>query len=233
MITCNSQDDISKSQLKRFFSDKQADGFYEWHDWSAEKGLERLVFRVSSNPKNLQAHLERIYYCFQEHLDEQLFGALVDLLIVLNHTGQALGKRMIIGSQSRLTKSQVDLLFNHLDNKRSSGGILSANPYSIFAKGLQSTMDLVLLVSGSANEEQDPLILARDFIEFSQLDSAIHILEKAILEQPERTDLHEELLSLLRLTRNQAEFSRIYSDLTRRQLSLPSGWIQLNDFFSS
>lgn len=233
MITCNSQDDISKSQLKRFFSDKQADGFYEWHDWSAEKGLERLVFRVSSNRKNLQAHLERIYYCFQEHLDEQLFGALVDLLMVLNQTGQALGKRMIIGSQSRLTKSQVDLLFNHLDNKRTVGEILSANRYSIFAKGLESTTDLVLLVSDSKNEEQDPLILARDFIEFSQLDSAIHILEKAILEQPERTDLHEELLSLLRSTRNQTEFSRIYAELTRKQLSLPTGWIQLNDFFSS
>lgn len=231
MITCNNQDDISNAELKRFFSDNNEDGFYKWLDWSSEKDLERLVFRVSRNPKNLQAHLERIYYCFQERLNEQLFGALVDLLIVLNKKGLALGKRMIAGSQSKLTKNQFSALLNYLGNNSASGENLSVNRYSIFATGVQSTAVLVHLVKDSKEEEQDPLMLARDFIEFSQLDNAINVLEKAILVEPERMELHEELLLLFRSTRNQAEFSRIYGELSTKRLPLPPSWMQLNDYF--
>jgi hypothetical protein len=231
MITCNNQDDISNTQLKRFFSDSNEDFFYKWLDWSAEKGLERLVFQVSRNPKNLQAHLERIYYCFQEHLNEQLFGALVDLLMVLNKKGLALGKRMIAGSQSKLTQNQVSALLNYLGNNSASGENLSVNRYSIFATGVQSTLVLVQLAQDSAEEEQDPLMLAQDFIEFSQLDNAINVLEKAILVEPGRMELHEELLSLFRSTRNQAEFSRFYGELSTKRLPFPPSWMQLNDYF--
>jgi hypothetical protein len=148
MIERNDNESTNQSQIKRFFSDQNAAGFYEWHNWSAEKGLERLVFQVSRNPKRLQAHLERIYYCFQEHLDDQLLGALIDLLIVLNNTGLALGKRMVSGSKSRLNENQAYLLENYLANASVNSDSLPANRYSVFAKGLLSNK--VMVSVGSA-----------------------------------------------------------------------------------
>lgn len=224
---------MNKPQAKGFFSDKDAVGFYEWCDWSAEKGLERLVFRVSRSPKHLQAHLERIYYCFQEHLDEQLFGALVDLLIILSKDGMALGKRMVSGSKSRLSETQYKALTKHLDSRGAGKDLLTLNRYSVFAKGLQSISTLVSIDEDLSYEVHDPLKLARDYIEYSQLDSAIYVLEQAILIQPERMELHHELLSLYRSTHNQAEFESMYADLNRKKLPAPIEWEELKNFFAN
>jgi hypothetical protein len=101
-----------------FFLDEDAIGFYEWHDWTAEKGLERLVFRVSRNPKYLKGHLERIYYCFENQLDLQLFGALTDLVIVLGENGGTLCRRMINGSRSRLTQENYQALIAKIENNK-------------------------------------------------------------------------------------------------------------------
>jgi hypothetical protein len=143
MITANNQNDTNELGMKDFFSDKDAAGFYEWHDWSTEQGLERLIFRVSRSPRYLQAHLERIYYCFQHDLKEQLFGSLVDLLIVLNKDGKALGRRMIRGSRSKLTENQFLMLGDQLNNISSGRELFPDSRYSVFSKGLQSVAVLV------------------------------------------------------------------------------------------
>ena len=232
MITLNNQDAREGLQAKGFFSDKNAAGFYEWHDWSAEKGLERLVFKVSQSPKYLQGHLERIYYCFQEHLDEQLFGALIDLLLVLKQDGKALGKRMVAGSKARITDDQCQALNNYINNRGAESRLMLLNRYSVFAKGLLSSADMVQLAEVSGGNVLDPLKLARDYVEYSQLDSAISVLEEAILAQPERLELHHELLSLYRSTHNAVGFNKTYNDLSQRNISLPAEWAQLNAYFS-
>lgn len=211
---------------------RETAGFYEWCDWNAEKSLERLVFSVSKKPKYLQAHLERIYYCFQEQLDEQLLGALIDLLIVLNKDGAALGRRMIAGSKSRLTETQFKELTHYINHKEAQSDLLLHNRYSVFTKGILSAKALVHIVEDKVETEHDPLALARNYIEFSQLDNATQVLEQAILDNPERLELHGELLSLYRSTRNKKGFFRIYIALTTKSLPLPPEWKQLNDFFA-
>ncbi|WP_411727828.1 FimV family protein [Methyloglobulus sp.] len=231
MITCADCEGITESSVIRFFSNTEVAGFYEWCDGSAEKDLERLVFQVSKESSCLEAHMERIYYCFQNYLDEQLFGALVDLLVVLKRNGQALGKRMVIGSKSRLTENQFQVLTNHLDSKSSSMDLLPGSRYSVFTKGLWSATALLQLNENSNEEEYDPLALARDYVEFSQIDNAIHILEQAILVQPERMELHNELLLLFRSIRDEIRFNRTFEELSRKRLILPPEWKQLHDFF--
>jgi hypothetical protein len=147
MITCSDDEAMNNTQLKKFFTDENATGFYEWCNWPAEKGLERLVFRVTRNPNDLHAHLERIYYCFQEHLDEQLLGALIDLLIVLNNTGGALGRRMIAGSKSRMTENQFHALNGYLENTNANIPLLSNNRFSVFAKWLNSFTVMVRVMN--------------------------------------------------------------------------------------
>jgi hypothetical protein len=63
------------------------------------------------------------------------------------------------------------------------------------------------------------------------IDNAIHILEQAILARPERMELHDVLLSLYRSTRDETGFNWTYEELSRKGLSLPPEWKQLDDFF--
>jgi hypothetical protein len=230
LITCNDQD-INESPTIGFFSNQDTVGFYRWCDLSDEKGLERLVFRVSRKPRCLAAHVERIYYCFHYYLNEQLFAALIDLLIILNRYGQALSWRMIGGARSRLTPDQLKALVIYLKNSSFRTELLPSNRYSVFAKSLESGAILVQLIDVSEKKEHDPLVLARDYVEYSQLDNAIDILEKAILIQPERVELHDELLSLYRSTCNLIGFCRMYEEFNRNRISLPPEWKQLDDFF--
>ncbi len=230
LIQSDRPQENNASRALDFFLDKDAAGFYEWHDWSPEKGLERLVFRLSKNPKYLQGHLERIYFCFQKQLDAQLYGALVDLLIVLNKSGDALSRRMIVGCRSRLTETQFQALENYLESKHSSGTPLSLNRYSVFANGMLSTSALMHVTSNGNDKKYDPLTVARDYIEVSQLDEAVQVLEQAFLEQPERAELHTELLSLYRSTGDGPKFSRMYAELLGKQIILPPGWEQLKAF---
>lgn len=230
MITCDDCDE-NGSLVTKFFSMKASVGFHERCEWSAEKELERLVFQASRKPYFLEAHVERIYYCFQNHLDEPLLGALVDLLTVLRGKGSALGKRMILGSKSRFTEKQYTELLNHLGNKGSDISLLPDNRYSVFTKGLLSVTALLHHNKGSNEKVHDPLALAMDYIEFSQLDNAVYILEQAILSQAERMELHRELLSLYRSTRNVTGFNRMYETLSRKKIALPVEWLQLRDFF--
>jgi hypothetical protein len=215
----------------KFSSNNEAAGFYESCAQSNEKNLERLIYRVSGDPRYLAAHVERIYFCFQHHLNEQLFGAIVDLLIILNGCGQALTQRMITGSKSRLTENQFEALENQVECDSPNVDLLPFNRFSIFTKGLLSVSGMVQLVEDGGEDLHDPLMLARAFIEYSQLENATRILEQAIFAQPERMELHDELILLYRSTRNEIGFDLFYEVLSRKNMKLSSKWSQLNDFF--
>jgi hypothetical protein len=232
LITVNDRD-IDESPAIDYYFDRYAAGFSEWPGLSADKRLERLVFRVSRTPQSLQAHLERIYFCFGSYLNEQLYAALIDLLIVLNRCGRELSCRMTFGSRARLTESQFQALSHFLNDERASIEGLPCSRFSLFTKGLQSYAMLVQVVESVREAEHDPLELAKNYIEFSQLDEAVRVLEQAILERPERTELHGELLSLYRSTSDRIGFKRIFDELTRFGASLPPEWAQLQDFLKA
>jgi hypothetical protein len=229
LITRNDRD-LEEPPALEFVYDKSTAGFCEWPVLSVDKRLERLTFRVSRMPKSLRAHLERIHYCFNNYLNEPLYAALVDLLIVLNKSGRKLSKRMIFGSRSRLTDSQFQSLRHFLKNEGTAVESLPYNRFSLFTKGLQSCSALVQAVEAACESEHDPLQLARDYVEFSQLDEAVRVLEQAILARPERAELHSELLALYRSTRDRAGIKRTHQELVRIGANLPPEWAQLHDF---
>ena len=230
MITCNSQD-FDESPVSESMFDRNTSGFCDGRYISVEKRLERLIFQVSMKPHSLIAHVERVYFCFLNYLNEQLFAALIDLQIILQKRGLALSKRMIHGSKSRLTESQFQTLNLHLSSDHASVATLPCSRYSLFTKGLHSVAELVQVTEERNKSDLDPLRIARDFVEFSQLKDAISVLEQALLVQPERVELHHELLSLYRSTREQTCFSRTYRHLSQKNVILPKEWMELQEFF--
>ena len=80
-------------------------------------------------------------------------------------------------------------------------------------------------------KEDDPLAIALDYIEYSQLDEAKQVLEEAILVRPERLDLRQELIDLYRLTGDSNGFHQMLAKLTRLGISITDDWNQLNNYF--
>jgi len=193
---------------------------------------QQIVNKVLRKPKKLMFHLQRIYYTYSLGMDEQLYAALVDLLWILNGKGSALSHRMVKATQSRLTDIQVKTLDEYI--KTSDINLLVANKFSVCTMGVISSLDLVVRkINDELQEEYDPLIIAKDYIEYSQLDFALQTLETAVLETPNRQDLQTELLGLLKKTKDAKAFERIKNDLlakTNWEESLE--WLEMTEYFA-
>ncbi len=195
-----------------------------------DEALEKLVFLITKKPKNLINHVQRIYYCFQKNLNRQLFAAIVDFLVILNQRGQAISWRIVLGTKSRLTPDQFKELKGYLKGDCSNTSLLSGNQYSVFSKGLVGINKMIQQIE-KEEKHDDPLTIALDHIQYSQLDEAKEVLEEAILAQPERMDLHQELFDLYKLTGDFNRFHQLLAKLTRLGVSMTDDWNQLNNYF--
>jgi len=193
--------------------------------------LQELTFIVAKEPLRLIAHIQRIYFCFQKDLPEQLYAALVDLLIVLHKQGAAISLRMIKGVRQKLQREQLTILSNYLSNPTADSSLLPGNPHSLFCKGLIGTNQLISKRASLLNDDADVLAVARDFITYNQLDQAQELLEQSVLTQPTSTDLQQELLELYYSLDNATDFNRMYAKLNEIGFELPDEWHQLNRYF--
>lgn len=211
---------LSDSDAFNFTDSKLPDNF-----------LKNLVLLVARKPKRLITHIQRIHHCYQTNLQEQLFAALVDLLVVLNRRGKAISRRMITGTKSKLSGEQYKMLQKFM-TEDFDVALLSGNQYSIFTKGLVGTGNLVQQIEASDTQTYDPLVLAHDYIEYSQLDEAKDVLEKAIVNQPQRLELHQCLLEVYKSTLDTSGFTTMFNILVGLDVAMPNDWNTLQAFFN-
>lgn len=233
LISCDDDIAISSSKEMVFFSLQDTSSLWSTEALLCNDFLEKLVFQISKKPKRLIAHVQRIYYCFQMQLDDQLFAALIDFLVILNKQGSAISWRMVNGAKSRLSEQQFDLLNDYLNNSNAQAHQLPGNQFSIFTRGLSGSDQLISQTAKADTpiNEHDPLVIARDHIEYSQLDEAKQVLEKAILEQPTRLDLHYELLTIYQSMRDTGGFNSMLAKLTQSGVAIPDEWEHLSGYF--
>ena len=106
LINCDDNNASKSPELKRFVSSRDTGDLWSTEDLLDNDFLEKRVFRIARNPKCLITHVQRIYYCFHMQLDEQLYAALVDFLVILNKQGKEISWRMVTGAKSRLSSKQ-------------------------------------------------------------------------------------------------------------------------------
>jgi Tfp pilus assembly protein FimV len=111
--------------------------------------------------------------------------------------------------------------------------LLAGNQYSIFTRGLIGTQNLVRLVDASEEQTYDPLDLARDYIEYSQLTEAKDVLEKAIISEPHRLELHQGLLELYKSTHDVSGLKKMVELFATLDIAMPDGWNELMAIFMS
>ena len=191
--------------------------------------LNILVHSVLRNPKDLLAHMRRIYFCYQKQLSEQLYAALADFLIILAGKGQKVAKRVVYGCRSQIIGQQFVTLKNCLQQPGKEK--LISSPYSVLAPGWIGTIEVVEYLEENQTEH-DLLVLANDYIEYSQLEEAIGVLETGVHMKPERVDVQQMLLELYKSTKSVSRFQDMYKSCIELQLPLIAEWAELDTFFS-
>lgn len=189
--------------------------------------LNTLVLRVSRKPNDLLAHLRRIYFCYQNALPEPLYAALLDILIVLDQKGKDLSRRLFWGSRSILDAEQQAFLESVIQG----GQAIQGNRFSMFTKGLVG-VPILLKVGQQVQVQHDYLGLAADFIEYSQLEEAMTILEQGLEQTPDRQDFQALLLELYKSTQSSDRFKNYYARIRESGESLIDEWQQLAVFFN-
>ncbi|WP_031433291.1 type IV pilus assembly protein FimV [Methylomarinum vadi] len=195
----------------------------------AEKDIESLVYQIVNKPRNLLLHLQRIFACYQQNRPEQLYAAFVDFFSLLAGKGRSLARRMLNGARGRLNDEQLETLQLYL--KGQWIGYLPVNTYSVLAQDLVGT-PLLIEKNDNEREDYDYLNLARDYIEYSQLDSAMELLEEGMEKFPSWEDLQAQLLELYRVTDNENRFRAMYASALNNNNDLISGWKQLDHYFN-
>lgn len=231
LVTCDHENVLERSGGDNYFTLQNTRSFLGNADTlGINDELERLVYSVTRKPKCLVNHMQRISFCFQNRLNEQLFAAIVDLFVVLNLVGQKLSWRVVLGAKSRLSSEQFNELKHYLKSDSVYATPLSGNKYSVFSKGFVGVNKMIQQIEQQV-QTSDPLTIALDHIEYCQLEEAKTVLEEAILEQPERQDLRLELSSLYKSTGDSNRFHQMLARLSRSGVSITDDWNQLNNYF--
>jgi hypothetical protein len=229
LIICHETVDTEKTALISRLSKVELDSF----GFTPEQCLENLTFQILKQPTVLDTHIQRIVYCYQHHLNEPLYAALVDLLIVLSGKGTSLGLRMIKGAKSKLHPEQYAMLKGVFAMPPSEVKWLKGNLYSLFSRGVIGTPHVIFKEECHTQQVIDPLEIARDFVAYSQLEDAIETLEQAILVHLDRQELHHDLLELYKVTLNFERFEQMHSTLLKHVKTLPVGWDELKGYFNA
>ncbi len=190
--------------------------------------LQFLVFFIRRKPKDLMAHMQRIMLCYEHQEEVLLYAALADFFVALKDAGIAIKKRVLSGVSNKLSADSRQNLQVGINDYR----LVKGNPYSVLTSGVMNDLAMVIQSDGAhTGLVHDPLQIARDFIEYSQLEQAQKVLEEAVLSTPERADIHNDLLELYRLTNNNDGFDKLYLALDEIHHPMKDQWNDLKAYF--
>ncbi len=194
--------------------------------------IDFLAHRIARSPHELLLHVQRIRLQCRRSATDDVYGALLDLFIVLGDKGLPLRRRLLKSVGRLLREDQRSILIAGLRR-----GIRASDPvpHSIHSRltgGLSGTVQLVeALHLSSVERSVDPVIEARDLLDCSQIDAARYLLEQHLLQAPQRAELSQELLAIYRHTRNYRDFKRLYAQLKEQALAARDDWEALSRQF--
>jgi hypothetical protein len=185
---------------------------------------------IARDPQDLRSHVRRILLAYERADGPELFAAMLDLFIALGRKGFNLRRRMLGVSRGGLEAHQYSLLRDSLPEGVDESKVTIA-PGSLLCRGIEGSLNLVRHGSALSTEVRDPLIDAREYLEYSQIDEARSVLEDAISQTPLRQELHYELLAIYRSTRDRTNFAKMFQKISDIASPIPKEWQELAEFF--
>ena len=158
----------------------------------------QLSAMVSADPQNLKVHIRRICLYFDLHQADFLFGALIDLWIAFNGRGRDFFRIILFATKVRLKEEDFKQLHKLFVNKELSASKTPSARLSVLSQGLSGSLKLVSLVDDNvaSQQQRDPLVEALEYLEYSQVEQALSVLEVAVMIEPTRKDLQQHLLEI-------------------------------------
>ncbi len=194
-----------------------------------------LTRSVARRPENLLAQIQRANIHLTQRDAEGVYGSLLDLFITLNNKGRSIRQRMLLRAKPLLTEEQFQALAERLDTGISATDPMPLSTQSVLSKGLTGTRQLIVRIDDNGNEttNRDPLEEAIEYLEYSQIEKAREILEKAVLDNPSRMELHNNLLTIYRVSGDQGSFTVMLDRLNALKFPVPEEWKRLAEHFAT
>lgn len=190
-----------------------------------------LAHVVARNPGDLHAHVQRINLAVRHKQVSVLYGALLDLFIALGEQGYALRKRMFDHTANLLEEKPKQFLSASLKTHIKATDAFPDQGVSVLAKGFSGVHELVEEINQAAVGNHDALAEASEYIEFSQLNEAQQVLEKAMLEDSSSEEQQQLLLEIYKKTNNKERFYEVYSTFDIKPDSAGSAWQTMAEYF--
>ncbi|VAW85378.1 hypothetical protein MNBD_GAMMA16-1661 [hydrothermal vent metagenome] len=183
-----------------------------------------LAHQVSRQPNILINHVQRIYLHAAAKNTEHTYAALLDLYLILGEKGEKLRKRLSFQCKKFLNAEQYNVLSElslHSENAQNEYPVLA---HSILCRILSNRNIVSRTENNKELHVQNVIDEARDRVDYGQVNEAQTLLEKALIESPERADIATDLLEIYRYTRNREALSDMLSNLTKTQFKDAHTW---------
>jgi hypothetical protein len=201
-------------------------------------GRRHLIARIARDPLDLRAHLQRLSLALDagtEEPAEMIFAALLDLFLALGDKGRELRAAVLNMARSQLPHTDYSFLAQHLGNGLQRMDVLPMTTGSILDRSVFGNSRLVErqraeAEAGAGAEALNPdhaLDMAAMHLENGDLNSAVAVLEAALLSDFTNAAVAADLLEIYRRSRDTARFLAMKQRLEKMGLSLAAEWNEL------
>ena len=196
--------------------------------WS-KKAKAYYAHAVVRSPTTLWLHVQRINLLVKM-ADAGIYGALLDLFLVLNGKGTPLRQRMLALAKPLLSKADHALLEQQL--RHTQDPLPTQATGSMLAPDINSRPVLVTNRQQNQEELEDALITAQQQLEIGQVELAQKTLETAVIAEPKREELHKALLEIYRHSRDGDRIQALWQQLKKTcSPEVKAEWHHLVDQF--
>jgi hypothetical protein len=186
-----------------------------------------LAHLSAREPSNLLAHVRRVYLHLKHEQSDALYGALLDLFLILGEKGVDLRTRLLKMSKNTLPHDCYDLFNSYLERGLQNNQSFPISQYSVFGnffKGELSLFNDEEADKQNYEKRRDPLELAQEELTFGDINVAQDILEEAILDSPQRVGLHYGLLEIYKHTHSLSDLEKMQERLGEHVNVAISAW---------
>lgn len=209
----------------------EIDEFLAWYKAPRQRphAYDFLTRQVSRNRHCLSLHVCRIMAAINQP-QEAVYGALVDLFIVLNGKGRPLQLRMLQAARKWLDDERYHRLMDCFKEHRDPAA-LPFSPRSLFHEGVWGEIKPLFDIAAPSQEHSrlDPLSVAKGCLEAGQIEQARELLEEELKRSPERQELRNDLLEIYRATHDLERFMSNFRYLDSVGIN-DSAWQEMYDW---
>lgn len=194
--------------------------------WS-DKASRYFAFEVKRNPEDLKKHVQRILHHISRKDSEQLYGAMIDLIIVLKGNGTALKRRLLENAKYSLQPWQTENLHKAMHCRSLSMAKLTSI-HAILDNSVNNVQPLITPLSSKDNI--NTLSSEGSFQSLKQTPTDEQFkLEIAIIDGSKDYLLHKELTDFYMETGDHDAFIATFSKIEIQEQPLLDLWWAAHD----